>query len=823
MDIADYGDLLEALQNDDEWICDDVGQSNSACTSSATIVVKSDQQDSADASTPSAKHLEVLSKYFGHSQFRPLQWQIIYNILHHRRDICAIMSTGYGKSLCYQYPAMYSGGVVLVVSPLIALMEDQVIALKVANIPACFLGSAQSESSTVSNDILHNKYSIIYVSPEYCQGEVGTRLLQSMNEKLKMTLIAVDEAHCVSQWGHDFRGSYRKVGDMRKIFPSVPILAVTATATPQVRDDICKSLKLRFFLKDITDPTYLQHTMDMMQELQKYLENQSCRRVFILKHFEGSQFVLDANYDPDSCCDVCRQKRESEEDAHDFSEDAKLLLRTAEQFNGKSGLGKMILALRGSNSKDVYQKIKSSEIFGAGKAKPEAWWKGLGRLLLKEKYLEECVLSQGWPQRKESGFALTTVGIARKGEEYLRRSRSDASCPPLKLVPSRDLKAMLDRENQQKQRRAMLVAATSYDEANGCQEKQDLDMFRFTRAAMQIPSTSGTAVPAQLSEEDKAEQALEKQLFDGLVKIRAELALRDNIMPYTVASTSALVQLSLCRPSTLQHFTKVNGFNEAKIEKFGQEFLTFVTDFCKEHNLRRDKFPDATPQGPPATTAAATSAKCGLSTSVETASTDDWEVLLQGTTQLTYRLFQIEQMPKLKSGTAIGHLCSAIKLGLPVDIDRLGFTPEKWKLIVQVIDAPPLYGDTSKLTPIKERCPEFISWDDIKMVLCLLEMQRSNRADVESICPKFFEAILASAASASSSNVKSEPVSPPVSTASAASDFSNTQIKEEMVPPCKKAKILETEVPQVKQEVQKKVSVPVKCVGTSQMMFEDSD
>lgn len=203
----------------------------------------STQKSLPNCGTPSSQHLMILKKYFGHTTFRSLQWQIIYSIIESKRDNCAIMSTGYGKSLCYQFPAMYLGGVTLVISPLISLMEDQVYSLKIANISACLLGTAQKEKTKVINAIFEKKYSIIYLTPEFVSGDYGSEILIRMNKELNICLIAVDEAHCVSSWGHDFRPQYRKLSDVRRYLPHVPILAVTATATKQVKDDIIKSLR----------------------------------------------------------------------------------------------------------------------------------------------------------------------------------------------------------------------------------------------------------------------------------------------------------------------------------------------------------------------------------------------------------------------------------------------------------------------------------------------------------------------------------------------------------------------------------------------------
>ncbi|BES87494.1 Werner syndrome, RecQ helicase-like [Nesidiocoris tenuis] len=195
---------------------------------------------------PPEKYLAVLKKYFGFNEFRPMQWKIINSVLNEKKDNCVVMATGYGKSLCYQFPPVFSQGVAIVVSPLISLMQDQVLALKVKNIPAALMGTAQKDKSTAMSEMKAGKYRLVYVTPEWCTSDGAVQLLQEMasGQTAKLTLVAIDEAHCVSQWGMDFRKSYRRLGDLKLSLPGVPFMALTATATPTVQTDICDSLHL---------------------------------------------------------------------------------------------------------------------------------------------------------------------------------------------------------------------------------------------------------------------------------------------------------------------------------------------------------------------------------------------------------------------------------------------------------------------------------------------------------------------------------------------------------------------------------------------------
>ena len=182
---------------------------------------------------------DILKSTFGHSSFRLKQREVIDSILD-GQDTLAIMPTGGGKSLCYQVPALYNEGVTLVVSPLISLMRDQVMSLNEFKVKACFLNSAQSwdERQEAEKDILEGKTKLVYVSPEGILSPKVFELLQ----KVSVDLIAIDEAHCVSQWGHEFRTDYTRLGELKQLFPGVPLLALTATADEKTRGDIAHQL-----------------------------------------------------------------------------------------------------------------------------------------------------------------------------------------------------------------------------------------------------------------------------------------------------------------------------------------------------------------------------------------------------------------------------------------------------------------------------------------------------------------------------------------------------------------------------------------------------
>ena len=184
----------------------------------------------------------ALKRYFGHDSFRPLQEEIIWESLD-GNDVFALLPTGGGKSLCYQLPAIVSEGLTVVISPLIALMKDQVDGLEANGIHATYLNSSlnKTEARKRYAKLFAGEYQILYVAPERL---MLSGFLDDLKE-WKVTRFAVDEAHCISEWGHDFRPEYRQLSNLRRLFPNLPFMALTATATDRVRSDILNQLQLK--------------------------------------------------------------------------------------------------------------------------------------------------------------------------------------------------------------------------------------------------------------------------------------------------------------------------------------------------------------------------------------------------------------------------------------------------------------------------------------------------------------------------------------------------------------------------------------------------
>jgi ATP-dependent DNA helicase RecQ len=196
------------------------------------------------------RFFDALKRYWGYDAFRPRQEEIV-RALASGRDVCVVMPTGGGKSLCYQLPAvLQENRTAVVISPLIALMQDQVAQLRQMGIPAVFLNSAvvESDRRELKQKAIAGEYRLMYVSPERALMDGTADWLR----QVPLSFFAIDEAHCISQWGHDFRPEYRQLGKLRALFPDHPIAAFTASATRQVRHDIVDQLHLRDPLKSVS-------------------------------------------------------------------------------------------------------------------------------------------------------------------------------------------------------------------------------------------------------------------------------------------------------------------------------------------------------------------------------------------------------------------------------------------------------------------------------------------------------------------------------------------------------------------------------------------
>lgn len=242
------------------------------------------------------KYVEILQKYWGYSSFRPLQGDIIASVAS-GRDTLGLMPTGGGKSLTFQVPTMAADGICIVITPLVALMKDQVANLRKKGIKATMIYSAMSRGEIIQtfDNCLYGDYKFLYISPE----RIATELFEKRITSLRVSLIAVDESHCISQWGYDFRPSYLQIVRIRELLPNVPILALTATATPEVVVDIQE--KLHFSKENVFKKSFerknlayvVRHSEDKLSQLLRILQKLKGSSVVYVRNRKKTKEISD--------------------------------------------------------------------------------------------------------------------------------------------------------------------------------------------------------------------------------------------------------------------------------------------------------------------------------------------------------------------------------------------------------------------------------------------------------------------------------------------------------------------------------------------------
>lgn len=289
----------------------------------------------------------LLKTHFGYDQFRPLQEQIIKNVLD-KRDTFVLMPTGGGKSLCYQLPALHFDGMALVISPLIALMKDQVDTLRANGIPAAYLNStlSKNEMEWVQKEALEGKLKLLYVAPE----RLGLASFRDFLDQLNISLLAIDEAHCISEWGHDFRPDYRNLKKLRHQLSKIPAIALTATATEKVRQDIIEQLefqKAETFISSFNRNNLTYHIQPKRNSFQSLVD--------LLEKYKGEPAIV-----------YCFSRNDTEKVANDLNRNGIKALPYHAGLNGDTRDENQTKFIR-----DEVQVMVATIAFGMGIDKPD--------------------------------------------------------------------------------------------------------------------------------------------------------------------------------------------------------------------------------------------------------------------------------------------------------------------------------------------------------------------------------------------------------------------------------------------------------------------
>jgi ATP-dependent DNA helicase RecQ len=490
--------------------------------------------------------LEILKRHFGYDRFRPLQEEIIRHVLD-GKDCLALMPTGGGKSLCFQMPSLVTGGLTIVVSPLIALMKDQVDQLTTNGVPAAYINSSLdgAEIEAVKRKALAGQLRLLYLAPE----RLTTPDFRAFLAKLDVKLVAIDEAHCVSEWGHDFRPEYRNLTVLRMEFPNVPTIALTATATTEVRNDIIRQLHLRApktFISSFNRPN-LSYSVAPKKKGWAGLFG-------LLEKYRGESAIL-----------YCFSRKDTEALAKD------LRARGIKAAPYHAGLTPDVRARTQDRFiKDDIDVVVATIAFGMGIDKPdvrlvahcdlpksvEGYYQETGRAG-RDGLPSECVLFFSYGDRRKQMFFINGMEYGPAREEALKKL--DA------VIRYADLKSC---------RRRFLLSyfgeSPGTENCGGC----DVCLGTTIREEPMVMKKAKAALP----EGDAA-------LFERLRALRKRLAAIRRVPPYMIFGDVSLRAMAAQRPVTRAEFSVITGVGEKKLQTFGDVFLETIRDHAENRDM----------------------------------------------------------------------------------------------------------------------------------------------------------------------------------------------------------------------------------------------
>lgn len=502
----------------------------------------------------------ILKKYFGYEEFRPLQKEIIGRILA-GKDCVVLMPTGGGKSLCFQLPALMLDGIAIVISPLISLMKDQVDALHTNGITADFINSSlsQIEITSIMERAKIGKLKILYIAPE----RLSIIGFENFLHSLQISLIAIDEAHCISEWGHDFRPDYRNLKLLRKNFPVIPLIALTATATEKVREDIVKQLSLsnpQIFISSFNRPNLSYEVLQKKDSLRKIM-------------------ALLNNYRDESVIIYCFSRNDTE-----------TLVNSLNAYGHKAA--PYHAGLDSKTRQENQEKFIRDEInimvatiaFGMGIDKPDV------RLIIHhslpksiEGYYQEtgragrdglpalCVLFFSYADKFKHDYFIQDIADAteqKKAQENLDR--------------------VLRYGNFLRCRRQFLLRYFNeeYNEANcgNCDRCVVQTPLKLDKVNLRITKPKNNHL---LIKNDTCDPIL----FNELRSIRTQEAYKLKVPPYMIFGDKALREMATHFPQTRADFLKVSGVGNQKLLQFGERFISVIRNYVDTRKMENKMEP----------------------------------------------------------------------------------------------------------------------------------------------------------------------------------------------------------------------------------------
>ncbi|MFH1917699.1 MAG: ATP-dependent DNA helicase RecQ [Nanoarchaeota archaeon] len=492
----------------------------------------------------------LLKKYFGYDNFRPMQEDIINNVLE-KKDTFVLMPTGGGKSLCYQLPALKLEGITIVISPLISLMKDQVDNLKTNGINAEYINSSLSfkEINDIQRKIINKETKIFYIAPE----RLASEEFKSFLTTLQINLIAIDEAHCISEWGHDFRQEYRNLKFLKIIFPEVPIIALTATATEKVKEDILKQLSLKeplIFISSFDRKNLNLIVREKKKALNKILE--------ILKKYKKESVII-----------YCFSRKDSENIAQRLRENGFNALPYHAGLNNETRKHNQELFIR-----DKANIIVATIAFGMGIDKPdvrliihhtfpktlESYYQEIGRAG-RDGLPSDCILFYSWGDKRKHEFFINQLA-----DEFTQEKERD------KLRKVMDYCECISCRRKHVLR--YFGETFSKDNCNGCD------------ICLELPEIKESSPRERISlKRERKILNYNKNLFEKLRTLRKQIANERNVPPFVIFGDASLQEMAYYLPNNKDELLDINGVGEHKLKDFGYLFLEVIKEYTKENNL----------------------------------------------------------------------------------------------------------------------------------------------------------------------------------------------------------------------------------------------
>ncbi len=591
---------------------------------------------------------QTLQQYFGYDEFRHNQQEIIENVLA-KNDSIVLMPTGGGKSLCYQVPALLFDGVTIVVSPLIALMKDQVDALKLNGIAAAFLNSSQStfEQSDIINRINNNQLKLLYVAPERL---VGQNSLLNYLKKINVSLFAIDEAHCISHWGHDFRPEYLVLGQLKKDFPHVPVIALTATADKLTKQDIISKLELasyKVFENSFNRPNigyYIKPKKAYLKQLLDYLK--------LHPDDSGIIYCLSRKSTEKLAADLCDNgyaaaayhaglDRNVKEDNQEkfLRDEIKIIVATIAfgmginksnvrwvvhvdlpkniegyyQETGRAGRdGLPSEAVLFYSAADVF-KLKSFARVEGNEEQSKVMLKKLDQMSAlcetrqcRRKYLlnyfdeaapdycgscDVCLSDEEKVDATiEAQKLLSAVYRVKEkfGINYIIDflRGSTTSRPEHQLIKTFGVGKDISKD-QWRQYIKELLQLNYLQQSEGNYPVLQLNekSHQVLRGELAVMLVKSVTAKNEVALNAVAE-AVNEGLLKSLKAVRLQLAKEENVAAFQVFSDATLVELATYLPLTNSDLGKISGFGYIKLQKYGNYFLDVIIAYCRNYNLK---------------------------------------------------------------------------------------------------------------------------------------------------------------------------------------------------------------------------------------------